>query len=68
MPTTGRSQFDAAALSRLACHGDLNLGNEVLACAGCGRVYRIADGIPVLITERAEIGHSSGAQPLTTDH
>jgi hypothetical protein len=57
MPTISQPQYDAAALSRLACpacHGDLHLSDERLTCAACGRAYPIVDGIPVLIKERAE--------------
>jgi len=66
MPATGQPQFDAAALNRLACpacHGDLHLSNERLTCTACGRTYPIVDGIPVLITERAET-----ARPMTHGH
>lgn len=34
-----------------ACHGELRLEAEYLVCAGCGRVYPVVDGIPVLIAE-----------------
>jgi uncharacterized protein YbaR (Trm112 family) len=64
MPARSLPQFDAAALSRLACpacRGDLGLGNEWVTCTGCGRAYPIVEGIPVLIVERAETGRSNGA-------
>jgi hypothetical protein len=37
-----------------ACFGDLRVEGSRLICARCGRKYPIADGIPVLIAERAE--------------
>ena len=43
-------------LDRLACPvclGRLRLDASRLHCEGCGRVYPIVDGIPVLIAERA---------------
>ncbi len=52
-PTT----FDPATLAQLACpacYGDLRLENSRLLCTACGRAYPIADGIPVLIIDRAE--------------
>jgi uncharacterized protein YbaR (Trm112 family) len=45
----------AAILDQLACpvcFSDLKLEETILACAGCGRVYPIIDGIPVLIPEQ----------------
>ena len=38
-----------------ACHGAVReLANEAgLACGGCGRVYPIRDGIPVMLVEEA---------------
>ncbi|MDR3751626.1 MAG: Trm112 family protein [Terracidiphilus sp.] len=50
--------FDPAVLSQLACPaclGGLRPEGARLVCAGCGRVYPVVDGIPVLIAERAEI-------------
>ena len=49
--------FDASVVSQLACPvclGALRLVEDRLACAACGRVYPILDGIPVLISEKAE--------------
>jgi hypothetical protein len=49
--------FDATSIGQIACpacRGDLRLEEAALGCAGCGRVYPIVDGIPVLIAERTE--------------
>jgi uncharacterized protein len=35
------------------CFQPLRFEAEHVACTGCGRVYPIVDGIPVLIAERA---------------
>jgi len=43
----------ASILSQLACpacFSSLELNESELVCAGCGRVYPIVDGIPVLIS------------------
>jgi hypothetical protein len=48
--------FDPSILEQLACpvcQRDLQLEDKQIACAGCGRVYLVLDGIPVLIPERA---------------
>jgi uncharacterized protein len=45
-----------AVLDQLACPGcfaDLHLEGSSLMCRGCGRVYPIVDGSPVLIAESA---------------
>jgi uncharacterized protein YbaR (Trm112 family) len=34
-----------------ACLGNLRMEGASLACTGCGRVYPVVDGIPVLIAE-----------------
>ena len=39
-----------------ACWGELSAGSEMLVCEACRRKYPVADGIPVLIVERAEQG------------
>lgn len=36
-----------------ACYGELRLEQERVVCAGCGRVYPVVDGIPVLIAEQS---------------
>jgi uncharacterized protein YbaR (Trm112 family) len=49
--------FDTSVLDQLACPaclGALCLDGARLVCAGCGRIYPIVGGIPVLIAERAE--------------
>jgi uncharacterized protein YbaR (Trm112 family) len=52
----GPISFDPSVLDRLACpacHGDLALAKEKLACKHCGRAYSIVDGIPILIADRS---------------
>jgi uncharacterized protein YbaR (Trm112 family) len=59
MPANDKSSgkygdFDGRVLEQLACpvcFGDLRLEQAVgqIVCEGCGRVYPIVDGIPVLI-------------------
>ena len=44
-----------------SCLGDLRLGEDRVACVGCGRKYPVVDGIPVLIAERAENAQSEGS-------
>ncbi len=49
--------FDPSVLDQLACPaclGALRLDGDRLVCAGCGRVYPVVDGIPVLIAGREE--------------
>ncbi|WP_306597914.1 Trm112 family protein [Geothrix sp. 21YS21S-2] len=36
-----------------ACHGDLAETPAGLACARCGRVYPVEDGIPVMLQDKA---------------
>ena len=38
------------------CHSSLRLGPDSLACTGaaCGLVYRISDGVPVLLVDEAD--------------
>lgn len=43
-----------AQLACPACHGVLRLTGSQLVCTGCGCVYPIIDGIPVLIANRAQ--------------
>ena len=48
--------FDDKVLDQLACpvcFGTLQAAEETVVCAGCGRIYPLIDGIPVLIAERA---------------
>lgn len=35
------------------CHGKLTEGSDTLTCQGCGLVYPIRDGIPVLLVDEA---------------
>ncbi len=44
-----------------SCLGDLRLGEDRVACVGCGRKYPVVDGIPVLIAERAENAQGEGS-------
>ncbi len=65
MPADSKPYFpiDPAVLDQLACPacmGDLRLNEERLICAGCGRIYPILDGIPVLVAERAKPATTSG--------
>jgi uncharacterized protein YbaR (Trm112 family) len=48
--------FDERILEQLACpvcRGGLLIAGAGLKCSGCGRVYPVVDGIPVLIGEQA---------------
>ena len=37
-----------------ACHGELKPPSEAgLECSGCGRIYPIREGIPVMLVEEA---------------
>ena len=36
-----------------ACHGEIELFEQGLSCGGCGRVYPIRDGIPVMLVDEA---------------
>jgi uncharacterized protein YbaR (Trm112 family) len=52
------STIDPATLAQLACpacYSDLRFENSRLPCTGCSRVYLIADDVPLLIIERAEL-------------
>jgi hypothetical protein len=37
-----------------ACRADLRMKEDRLACAGCGRMFPVVEGIPVLIAGREE--------------
>jgi len=37
-----------------ACHAALRAQAGSIVCTGCGRVFPVIDGIPVLIVERAQ--------------
>lgn len=37
-----------------ACHGDLAEKPEGLHCQGCGLLYLIEDGIPVMLVDQAK--------------
>ncbi len=37
-----------------ACHGDLAERPDGLRCQGCGLLYPIEDGIPVMLVDRAQ--------------
>jgi len=39
-----------------ACLSALRFGPDQIVCTGCGRIYPVIDGIPVLIVERAISG------------
>jgi len=43
----------AGQLACPVCFGALRVEPAAATCAECGRVYPVADGIPVLIAERA---------------
>jgi hypothetical protein len=50
-----KSLIDAAALRMLvcpACHAELAiLDPQSVRCTGCGRLYPVRDGLPVLIAD-----------------
>jgi uncharacterized protein YbaR (Trm112 family) len=62
--------LDAQLLEILACpspdHAPLRPGApddpeaDALTCTGCGRVYPVRDGIPVLLLDEARIPGDSG--------
>jgi len=56
-PERGVTPLLASVLDQLACPAcfrGLHLNGPRLRCDGCGRIYPIVDGIPVLIVEQAE--------------
>lgn len=38
-----------------ACHQPVELREGKLVCQGCGRKYRIEDGIPIMLIDQAEM-------------
>jgi uncharacterized protein YbaR (Trm112 family) len=61
MPSLSSSEadfFDPALLQCLACPacmGQLRLAGSKIECVGCGRLYPLIDGIPVLIADRSAL-------------
>lgn len=57
--------LDASLLTVLACpcadHTELTEHAGGLRCASCHRVYRIDDGIPVLLMEEAATAEQRGS-------
>jgi len=50
------SELDPALLEIIvcpACRGDLAVDAEELRCLGCGLIYPVRDGIPVLLVDEA---------------
>lgn len=50
--------MDPEFLKRLACpvcKSSLTVEGEKLACRQCGRRYPVRDGVPVLLTDEAEM-------------
>jgi uncharacterized protein YbaR (Trm112 family) len=48
--------FDSTILKQLACpvcFSELKAQDSGIHCLGCGRIYPVVDGIPVLIPGRA---------------
>lgn len=65
-------ELDPVLLEVLACpapdHAPLQIGTpddaeaDALTCTGCGRVYPVRDGIPVLLLDEATLGpHQTAA-------
>jgi uncharacterized protein len=46
-----------------ACHSGLRIEESRLVCSGCGRVYPVVDGIPVLIAEHRMDASPTMANP-----
>jgi uncharacterized protein YbaR (Trm112 family) len=44
-----------AILACPACRAAVKLDGERLVCQGCGRKYRIEDGIPIMLIDQAEM-------------
>jgi uncharacterized protein YbaR (Trm112 family) len=49
----------ATDLACPACLRPLQFEETCVVCLGCGRIYPIIDGIPVLIAERASLPEGS---------
>jgi uncharacterized protein YbaR (Trm112 family) len=47
------TSFDDRVLACPACRARLKVESTTVACTGCGRVYPIREGIPVLLLEEA---------------
>ncbi len=48
----------AGQLACPVCLDALRLEGDRMVCTGCGRAYPVVDGIPVLITERADAANT----------
>jgi uncharacterized protein YbaR (Trm112 family) len=62
-----RNPLLASVLDRLACpvcYGHLHLDEHQLRCEGCGRIYPIIDGIPVLIAEQTDRIQAQNGEPM----
>lgn len=42
-----------------ACKAPVTLQGDRLVCQGCGRRYRIEDGIPIMLIDEAELPDTS---------
>jgi uncharacterized protein YbaR (Trm112 family) len=54
-------EFTAAHLGLLVCpvcHASLTMQADGIECVGCGRVYPVVDGLPVLLAERAVLSRN----------
>jgi uncharacterized protein YbaR (Trm112 family) len=49
------------------CFQSLRVEQTRVDCVGCGRVYPVVDGIPVLIAERATGPESAGPESAGED-